>query len=57
MSESGEPNGFWWFMAMVNALVPAVLIGFLANISMWHAPDINPIFGYRPVRSMQNMDT
>lgn len=48
---------FWWFMAMVNALVPAVLIGF-GKYFMRHAPrDINPIFGYRTVRSMQNMDT
>ena len=48
---------FWWFMAAVNALVPAVLIGF-GKYFMRHAPrDINPIFGYRTARSMQNMDT
>ena len=48
---------FWWFMAAVNALVPAVLIGF-GKYFMRHAPrNINPIFGYRTARSMQNMDT
>ena len=47
---------FWSFMAMENALVPAVLIGF-GKYFMRHAPrDINPIFGYRTVRSMQSMD-
>ena len=48
---------FWWFMAMVNALLPAILIGF-GKYFMRHAPrDINPFFGYRTARSMQNMDT
>ena len=44
-------------MAMVNALLPAILIGF-GKYFMRHAPrDINPFFGYRTARSMQNMDT
>ena len=48
---------FWWFMAMVNALLPAILIGF-GKYFMRRAPrDINPFFGYRTARSMQNMDT
>ena len=48
---------FWWFMVAVNALLPVILIGF-GKYFMRHAPRcINPIFGYRTARSMQNMDT
>ena len=48
---------FWWFMAAMSALVPAILIGFGKYFSR-HAPQhINPIFGYRTARSMQSMDT
>lgn len=48
---------FWWFMFLVDLLIPALMI--IGGRMMWmHTPkNINGIIGYRTTRSMKNMDT
>lgn len=49
--------GFWLFMFMCNAIIPAMMIIF--GRVMWKRPPkkINGIYGYRTSMSMKNMDT
>ncbi|MCH5267731.1 MAG: SdpI family protein [Lachnospiraceae bacterium] len=49
--------GFWWFLFVMDLLVPVLMI--ISGRMMWkHCPkDINGIIGYRTTRSMKNMDT
>lgn len=49
--------GFWWFMLILNLIIPVTML--IAGYWMWkHCPDdINPVLGYRTRRSMKNMDT
>lgn len=49
--------GFWLFMFVCNMLTPAIMI--IAGYMMWKhcPPEINPIWGYRTIRAMKNMDT
>lgn len=49
--------GFWIFMFFMVALLPASMLA-LGKYFKQNAPkDINGVFGYRSVRSMQNQDT
>lgn len=49
--------GFWFFMLIMDLLIPFTMIIFGA-IFMKKAPDsINPVFGYRTTMSMKNRDT
>lgn len=49
--------GFWFFMLVMDLLIPATMIGF-GRYFLKNAPrEINPVFGYRTSRSMKNRDT
>ncbi len=48
---------FWWFMLLIDLLIPAIMI-FAGWMMEKHCPKkINSIIGYRTERSMKNMDT
>lgn len=49
--------GFWIFMFICNAIIPALMI--IAGRIMWKKTPkkINHIYGYRTKSSMKNMDT
>ena len=48
---------FWWFMFFSDILVPIIMI--IAGFWLYKFPpkDINTLFGYRTVRSMQSPET
>lgn len=49
--------GFWFFMLLMNAIVPFTMIGF-GKMFLNNAPgEINWAFGYRTSMSMKNRDT
>ena len=49
--------GFWWFMLIMDLLIPCIMIIF-GQMFRRHAPrKINPVFGYRTTRSMKNRQT
>lgn len=49
--------GFWFFMLIMDLLIPITMIGFGGQF-MKNAPSkINPVFGYRTSMSMKNKDT
>lgn len=49
--------GFWFFMLIMDLLIPLTMIGF-GKYFMKHAPkEINALFGYRTSMSMKNKDT
>ena len=49
--------GFWFFMLIMDLLIPAVMIAF-GRYFMKKAPGtINRVFGYRTSMSMKNMNT
>ena len=49
--------GFWFFMLIMNLLIPFTMIGF-GKYFMNSAPgNINIVFGYRTSMSMKNQDT
>lgn len=49
--------GFWFFMLIVNLLIPFVMVGF-CRVFLKNAPKkINHTYGYRTARSMKNKDT
>lgn len=49
--------GFWFFMLIMNLLLPFTMIGF-GKYFMKKAPkEINAVFGYRTAMSMKNKDT
>lgn len=49
--------GFWIFMMLMDLLIPATMIGFGCWFRRQAPAKINPVFGYRTRRSMQNRDT
>ncbi len=49
--------GFWFFMLIMDLLIPFTMIGF-GRAFMKKAPnEINAVFGYRTSMSMKNKDT
>lgn len=49
--------GFWFFMLVMDVLIPVTMIG-LGKMFKNHAPkEINMAFGYRTNMSMKNRDT
>lgn len=48
---------FWWFMLLMNLLIPSTMLGFGARFLRHPPKRINSLFGYRSSRSMQNGDT
>lgn len=49
--------GFWFFMLLMDLLIPLTMIGF-GRYFLIHAPkEINYIFGYRTSMSMKNKET
>ena len=49
--------GFWFFMLIMDLLIPFTMIGF-GRCFLKKAPDnINSVFGYRTSMSMKNKDT
>lgn len=49
--------GFWFFMLIMNLLIPLIMILF-GRYFVKKAPDkINILFGYRTTMSMKNQDT
>lgn len=49
--------GFWFFMLIMDLLIPFTMIGF-GGYFMKKAPkEINAVFGYRTPMSMKNKDT
>lgn len=49
--------GFWFFMLIMDLLIPFTMIGF-GKCFLKKAPDnINSVFGYRTSMSMKNKDT
>lgn len=49
--------GFWFFMLIIDLLVPCAMIG-LGKLFLNKAPkNINSTFGYRTTMSMKNQDT
>ena len=49
--------GFWFFMLLMDLLIPFVMIGFGKYFSKTAPKEINVIFGYRTTASMKNEDT
>jgi len=49
--------GFWFFMLIMDMLVPCVMIGFGHFFSKQAPKEINSTFGYRTNMSMKNKDT
>ena len=49
--------GFWWFMTIMNLLIPFSMIGYGLYFTKHTPKEINYFFGYRTERSMKNMDT
>lgn len=49
--------GFWIFMFITVLLLPLIMIFFGRHFIKKAPNDINPIFGYRTKRSMQNKET
>ena len=48
---------FWWYMFLMNLMIPCMMIGF-GKYFMKKAPqEINYVFGYRTRMSMINQDT
>lgn len=48
---------FWIFMTLMNALIPAIILGF-GHYFKNHQPEhISYFFGYRTPRSMKNKET
>lgn len=55
--ERSEVMGFWFFMMIMDLLIPFTMIGF-GKYFMKSAPgNINIVFGYRTSMSMKNTDT
>lgn len=49
--------GFWFFMLIMNALIPLTMIIF-GYLYQHHPPKkVNYLYGYRTSRSMRNLDT
>ncbi|MDR3645826.1 MAG: SdpI family protein [Clostridia bacterium] len=49
--------GFWFFMLIMDFLIPTIMVGFGSRY-IKHAPkEINELSGYRTTMSMKNMDT
>lgn len=48
---------FWFFMLIMNSLIPMIMIGFGRYFANKAPKKINMIFGYRTSRSMKNNDT
>lgn len=49
--------GFWIFMAVMELLIPVLMLAF-GNILMKHPPKtINAVYGYRTPMSMKNEET
>ncbi len=49
--------GFWFFILIMDLLIPLVMLGF-GGYAAKHAPkEINYVFGYRTSMSMKNNDT
>ncbi len=48
---------FWFYMVAVTLLIPVIMFGFGLFFSKRAPKTINPVFGYRTRRSMQNKDT
>ena len=49
--------GFWWFILLVDLLVPVIMLAGGIIMSKHCPSHINVLFGYRTARSMKNMDT
>ncbi len=49
--------GFWWFMLVMDLLVPITMIGFGRYFSRRAPKKMNLAFGYRTSRSMKNQET
>lgn len=49
--------GFWFFMLIMNLLLPFTMIGFGKHFMKKAPKEINAVFGYRTTMSMKNKDT
>jgi hypothetical protein len=49
--------GFWFFMLIMDLLIPLLMLGFGAYSSKRAPKEINYLFGYRTEMSMKNNDT
>lgn len=49
--------GFWFFMMLMDLLIPATMIGFGRCFLKGFPKDVNGLFGYRTGMSMKNKDT
>lgn len=49
--------GFWFFMTVMNILIPSAMIGFGRCFMKKPPKNINYWFGYRTTMSMKNRDT